>query len=350
VINDLVDLTKFPGLSPIFPAAHAFQRLLILLSTKTFHLHREIQQTIAIVGTSPLRTTDDLSLFINEITSFSTLDNILDREPPFQPPKKIVDQVLHRLPRGSALPHFPLHIRSALDKIIQDFLATIQDGDIVEPSAILIRMAPHFPAPSPPPDTTKTLQAAMMARESVVPRLSTDSLASASNTVAQLDPPEVAFFTRQDPGSGFRSDRRDLRRDLRPDPRPALRSDIRRDDRPPSRQDLRGPLRHDSRPGSRFDTSRDYRSDAADHRPASSTSIEDLQKLMQSLQSQLDKHIRQARPAQTSPRAAFMAQTSDSDELAYTALIADQDDGVYSSVPRPLGVNTMIADSPPPQW
>jgi hypothetical protein len=45
-----------------------------------------------------------------------------------------------------------------------------------------------------------------------------------------------------------------------------------------------------------------------------------------------------------------MAQTSDSEELAYTALIADQDDGVYSSVPRPLGANTMIADSPPPQW
>jgi hypothetical protein len=137
VINDLVDLTKFPGLSPILPAAHAFQRRLILFSTKTFPCHREIQQKIAIVGTSPLKTTDELSVFITEITSFSTLNTILDRERPFQPPKKIADQVLHRLPRGSALAYFPLHVRSPLDKIIQDLLASIQDGDIVEPSAIL---------------------------------------------------------------------------------------------------------------------------------------------------------------------------------------------------------------------
>jgi hypothetical protein len=61
VINDLINLTvltvltQFPGLSPIFPAAHAFLRLLFLLSTKTFHLNREMQQTIAIVRISPLK-------------------------------------------------------------------------------------------------------------------------------------------------------------------------------------------------------------------------------------------------------------------------------------------------------
>ncbi len=71
----------------------------------------------------------------------------------------------------------PLLSAQALDKIIQDFLASIQDGDIVDSSAILIRMAPHFPAPSPPTDTTETLNA-MLARESLVPRLSTDSLAA----------------------------------------------------------------------------------------------------------------------------------------------------------------------------
>jgi hypothetical protein len=49
-----------------FSAAHAFQRLLILLASKTFHLHREITQNIALVGTSPLKTTDDLSLFIKD--------------------------------------------------------------------------------------------------------------------------------------------------------------------------------------------------------------------------------------------------------------------------------------------
>jgi hypothetical protein len=232
-----------------------------------------------------------------------------------------------------------------MDKTIQDLLASIQDGDTVEPSAILIRPAPHFPVPSPSTDTTETLNA-MLARESLVPTLSADSLASASNTVVQLDPPEATFFNGKDPGYGFRSDRHNLRPDLRP----ALRSDIHRDDRPPSRQDLRGPNRNDSRPGSRFDASRELRPDAADHRPTSSTSLKHLQKLMESLHSQLDKHVREALPAQASPRAAFMAQTSNSDEMAYTAFTTDHDDGVYSSVPRPLGVCTTIADSPPPQW
>lgn len=341
VINALVDLTKFPGLSTVFPAAHAFQRLLILLATKTFHLHQELTQATALLGTSPLRTTDDLSLFIREITSFSTLDNILDRVPPFQQPKKIVDQVLHRLQRGSALNHFPLHVRSALDKILQELLASLQAGNTVEPSAILLRLAPYFPAPAPSLDQADTLTA-MLARES------TDSLASASNTVVQFDPPESAFLTRQDTGYGYRTDRRDYR----PDPRPALRSDIRRDDRPASRQDLRGHDRPDSRTGSRLDESRsDIRPVAVDSRPESSTTLEDLQKLMQSLQSKLDKHVRQARPVHASPRAALMAHTSDSDEMAYTAFITDHHDhdGAYSTYPRTLGIRT-TADSPPPQW
>ncbi len=55
-----------------------------------------------------------------------------------------------------------------------------------------------------------------MSGESLVPLLSTDSLASASNTVVQPDPPEAAFFNSQDPGSGYRMDRRELRNDLRP--------------------------------------------------------------------------------------------------------------------------------------
>ena len=189
----------------------------------------------------------------------------------------------------------------------------------------------------------------MMARESLVPSVSTDSLDSASNTVVQFDPPEVAFFTRQDTGRGYtRPDRRDPRND----PRPALRSDFRRDDRPSSRQDLRGP----DRPDSRLDESRDFRPAASDARPESSASLEDLQKLMQSLQSKLDKHVRQVRPAASShsrERAAYVAHNSDSDELAYSALLSDSYAvGPLSYDPRPLGARTTIdsSESSPVPW
>mmetsp|Transcript_60238 Transcript_60238/g.126025 ORF Transcript_60238/g.126025 Transcript_60238/m.126025 type:complete len:523 (-) Transcript_60238:122-1690(-) len=339
VINNLIDLTKFPGLSPVFPAAHAFQRLLILLATKTFHLNMEIRQNIALVGTTPLKNTDDLGRLILELTSLSTLDNILDRQSPFQPPKNIVDQALLHLQRGSSLSHFPLHIRSALDKIIHDFLAVIQDGHTVLPSAILIRFTPYFPVPSPSLDQPDTLNA-MMAREYLLPRTSIDSTISASNTIVHLDPPEVALLARQDTRRDYHNDRRDLR----PEPRSVLRQDVRRDfrpdSRPASRQDIRGSARSDSRNDSRIEEPRDFRS------PPDPT-LEDLQKNMAALQSQLDKHARQVRQVHaSSPRrdhTAFMAQASDPDEIAYSAFITDatiRDGHGYSTHPRPLGTRT----------
>ncbi len=249
---------------------------------------------------------------------------------------------MNRLQRGPAFAHFPDHVRRPIGKILQDFITSSQKGDTVEPSAILIRLSPHIPASVPSKDPPETLHAAMMASESLVPSVSTDSLASASNTVVQFDPPEVAFFTRQNTGRGYtRPDRSDPRND----PRPALRSDFRGDDRPSSRQDLRGP----DRPDSRLDESRDVRPAASDARPESSASLEDLQKLMQSLQSKLDKHVRQVRPAASShsrERAAYVNHNSDSDELAYSALLSDSYAvGPLSYDPRPLGARTTI-DSP----
>ena len=206
-------------------------------------------------------------------------------------------------------------------------------------------MAPHIPSSSPSPAPAAALYA-MMVSEYLVPCVSTDSLASSSNTVVQLDPPESAFFTRQDPGRGYS---RPDRRDLRIDPRPAIHSDFRRDDRPASRQDLRGP----DRPDSRLAESRDFRPSASDDRTESSASLEDLQKLLQSLQSKLDKHVRQARPTPAPPhheRAAYSVHHSDSDEIAYSAVFTDPHDGgppSYTAYPRPL--RTTI-DSPPIPW
>jgi hypothetical protein len=102
--------------------------------------------------------------------------------------------------------------------------------------------------------------------------------------------------------------------------------------------------------------SRDFRGSAVpDDRPESSATLKDLQKLIQSLQSKLDKHVCQAHPAPASPRrerVAYMAHNSDTDELAYSAFFTDNHDGrppSYTVYPCLLGVQTTI-DSPPPQW
>ncbi len=124
------------------------------------------------------------------------------------------------------------------------FSRTSSNHSVPTKLSFLLWLSQYLPAPSPSPVQTDLLMmAAMMARESLIPSLSTDSLASASNTVVQFDPPEATIFNRQDPGRGYRTDSSDLRNDLRP----TLRSDLRRDDRPASRQDLRGPDRPDSR-------------------------------------------------------------------------------------------------------
>ena len=68
----------------------------------------------------------------------------------------------------------------------------------------------------------------------------------------------------------------------------------------------------------------------------SSTTLDDLQKLMQSLESKLDKRVRRARPAPASPsreRVAYISHNSDSesDEMAYSAFVTDNHDGGPSS-------------------
>ncbi len=76
---------------------------------------------------------------------------------------------------------------------------------------------------------------------------------------------------------------------------------------------------------------------------------------MASMQSQIDKHVRQARQAQASSssrrdRSAFAAHADDSDEIAYTTFVADnaelypavRDRQYHSAHPRPLDVHTFI--------
>ena len=91
VFSNLDELTD---LSQAFPAAHMLQMLLILLANKTFHEKMDILMENALIGTTVLTTSADLSRFITSITSASVLENIINFDLPFAPNKKLVHQAI----------------------------------------------------------------------------------------------------------------------------------------------------------------------------------------------------------------------------------------------------------------
>jgi hypothetical protein len=75
----------------------------------------------ALIGTSVLTTSADLSRVITSITSASVLENIVNFDLPFAPNKKLVHQALQGVQRGQGLKAIPLHNRTKIDKILHDF-------------------------------------------------------------------------------------------------------------------------------------------------------------------------------------------------------------------------------------
>ena len=157
---------------------------------------------------------------------------------------------------------------------------------------------------------------------------------------ASASTPETALIARFDDRYRPARDRRDYRPE-RSDYRPEVRRDFRPDDRSESRPDLRGPARGASRPESRA---------AADDPPDSSATSEDLQISFASLQSQLDKHARQARQvldtsSSRRDRAAFAAQGDNSAEASYAAFVMDRPAAAsreHEFYPRPHAVLTTM--------
>ena len=240
MISEVFGPDLFSGLSKVFPAAHKLQMLLILLANKTFNAKSEILAANAVLGTKVLETSADVAVFTNAILSASTLDNIIKFEPPFQPHQPLVHQSLKCLQSGQTISKLPLHVLSEVERLLQGFQDDLKKVSIVNPSAILLRLAPYFPNPSSEStSSTPSLHSALMARELPVSSISADSSLSASDTVVQFGPAEVAFVARQD-----------LRKDSRQDSRQDLRKD--------SRQDYRRPTpswdrRSDSQERSRLD-------------------------------------------------------------------------------------------------
>jgi hypothetical protein len=294
----------------------------------------DLKQRMVLIGTSPLKTTADLGRCIQDITSSTTLDNILSRELPFGSPKNLVHQTLHNMQRGSALAHFPGHARTVVDKILQEYVDIVKAGDSVEPSAILVRLAPHFPSPTASPAPHDELSA-MFAPESHAPRASTDSLAS---TVLQFDPPASALLARQDP----------RKTSFPPRPkttRPTDESDRREPDR--REPDRREPDRRDSRPDP-YEQSRSSGMTRPDsYRRAESPpppSLKTLQKTISSLQSEVAQQCRRAKIADDAVRHSHSQRDR---PLAYVAqeMPSSYDNDPESDTAHALGALTIDPDT-----
>ena len=95
VINHTTNTTSFKRLSSIFPAAHSMQMLMIclaLLANKNFHSDNfsSLSKEIVLIGHGPLKNTDNLKEFDNDIEAYSVLSKILAGEPAFQPPTQLL--------------------------------------------------------------------------------------------------------------------------------------------------------------------------------------------------------------------------------------------------------------------
>ena len=254
VLHGIFDLSKLPGLSTVFPVSHAYQKLLVLLTNKTFRDKVAIKQNLALIGSSPLNNVADLSCFTQEITDAHILESILARFPPFDPPKQVVHQALLNVQRGSALHKLPHHVRAAIDPALQEFLDEFDADNYVDLSSIMVRLAPLFPPKASSPDQPEQLDA-MLARASSVSRASCASLASGSNTVVQPNLSESALMARPDTGRDSRSDSRQRQAPSTDRRVPDRREPDRRQDRPSVPQDRpssAGPPRprDDSQPSS----------------------------------------------------------------------------------------------------
>ena len=246
----------------------------------------------------------------------------------------------------------PEHLRSFYTRANARFLHRIKEGACVRTSTLYVSLSAILQSSvraSRPAHESPAL-AALLA--DVVPEFRQEPN---EFVTASASTPEIALIARFDDRhrsardrlgyrpecNDYRPERSAYRPDIRRDPRPQVRRDFRPDDRSESRPDLRGPARGASRPESRA---------AADDPPDSSATLEDLQKSFASLQSQLDKHSRQARQAlDTSSsrrdRAAFAAHADDSAEASYAAYVMDRPDAAsreHEFYSRPLAVRTTI--------
>ncbi len=93
-----------------------------------------------------------------------------------------------------------LYLRLEIEKVLQVFNAEVKNANIACPEAVCLRLSPFFKTLTLHTSvlaSSALLFAAMLARDTSVLRLSTDSGSSSFHTVVHFGPSEVAFLPCQ---------------------------------------------------------------------------------------------------------------------------------------------------------
>ena len=289
------------GLNKTHHAAHSVQQLWILFFNRCQYAKSTIVNDFQHITLRPVSTAIDLLNLHSEVSDFYILFNILDGSTPFLSGEAITQQVIENLQRNTHL--LAAAYQPLFDKALQTLQNRIDNKEPVSSTTLLIHLTPLLPN-ADKSETAFSAAPTLEFRRVTDPMMQPPTLDGPSETafVAQLRDRQLLK-----PPDHLRRDRRDTprqgneRQDTRVDPR---QDSVRRDTRVDSRQDsVRRDTRVDSRQDNheRRDTRRDIRQDyergiarpEAHHLrnvdpPVSSHTLEDMQRTMAMLQSQLE--------------------------------------------------------------
>ena len=324
------DMSNLTDLVPKLHGIHAYQLLHILLYNQAQRANVAILQFARTLGYTPIHTDVQLTRLIGTVRAVSVLMNITNGAPPFASNNLLTIQLLDGFSRTIHL--LPDHIRTDVSTNLNYFQACIKGKMIVTPMAILINMAPILQ--EQPNFDSELLDVtsvdnipAMLSNDQTLPDLRriSDNVTQQSDT----DPREVAFAAQL-------RDRQRLSAPDRfrpsPDTYAARQDNARRDVRIDPRQAICVPSTRNVRQDTYGASSQPRKAD-----PSSQTAtLEDLQRTIASLQSQIDRQARQARKEDTSNSNRFSSASAHLASSKPTSVPDDPDviDQEYAPPPK----------------
>jgi hypothetical protein len=235
-LDSLMDMSLIKTTAHRYSAAQALQTLNIILADRTYFSRAKITEEFSALSIRPIRNNADLLQLQAKLHQFSVFFNILAGRKPFQIDPTVFLQIAEAI--QNSIPDLPSSIQADVRTAIQHLKLALGLNAITRTSVFVTYLSPIYSKLDAFQSSTQPQShsleppaqiAAMMARESVAPRVSADSGRSASDTVVQFEPAELAFVARQ-------ASRHDSRKDFRQDSRTGLRQDSRKDFHPDSRR------------------------------------------------------------------------------------------------------------------
>ena len=269
VLNMAYDMTPFPDLVNTLYALHGLQTVSALLFNRAQGGKVQIMNFGSSLGYRPTPTGADILCLMKDVRVFSLLMNIFTEQPLFPTNPMLIQQVLDGLLRMVHL--LPDHVRTDLHTSLQIFAARFKLKETVLPMAVLINTAAIVQPP------LLLVQGVPQIPESVLPVMITADppVHDRSENMQQLHAPRVTYAS-----ATAMVARQAIPDRKRVSGASSLDSGSRREVRPET-----GGYR-DLRP-------------SYDRRPAapsaSAVTLEDLQRSMAALQSQVDRQARLAR-------------------------------------------------------